>query len=158
MAATINELVELLRHARTYFFKHLHGLKDEQWDWKPYPECKNIRETLAHLIADDRAALESLQTNKEPNYAALDEQERDITKLRMLLEKSHQELCEFLLKKFASASLDAEVCIWGRKTPLAKGVPYLISEDFYHAGQVAFIRMATDPKWDYYSAIYGGSS
>ncbi|MBI1741567.1 DinB family protein [Candidatus Acetothermia bacterium] len=156
MAATINDLVELLRHTRKHFLKHLNGLKDEQWDWKPYPECKSIRETLAHLIADDRAALQSLQTGKEPTYETLQESERDLTKLLALLDKSHQELCEFLLKKYANAPLDTEVCVWGTKTKMARGIPYFLSEDFYHAGQVAFIRMATDPKWDYYAAIYGG--
>ncbi|MBI3660821.1 DinB family protein [Candidatus Acetothermia bacterium] len=155
MAATINDLVELLRHTRKHFLKHLNGLKDEQWDWKPYPECKSIRETLAHLIADDRAALQSLQTGKEPTYETLQESERDLTKLRALLDKSHHELCEFLLRKYANAPLDAEVCVWGTKRKMARGIPYFLSEDFYHAGQVAFIRMATDPKWDYYSAIYG---
>ncbi len=156
MAATITDLVELLRFARKHFFKHVHGLKDEQWDWKPYSECKSIRETLAHLIADDRAALQSLQTGKEPTYETLQESERDMAKLRVLLDKSHQELCDFLLTQYADASLETEICIWGTKTKMAKGIPYFSSEDFYHAGQVAFIRMATDPKWDYYSAIYGG--
>ena len=28
------------------------------------------------------------------------------------------------------------------------------SEDYYHAGQITFIRMATDPQWDYYRSIY----
>ena len=152
---TVNDLVGLIQYSRKHFFKHLDGLKDAQWDWKPYPECKSIRETLAHLIADDRAALESLQTQKEPHYEALQETERDLVKLRTILDKSHQALCDFILKTYASTPLETEVCIFGTQTSLAKGIPFLISEDFYHAGQVGFIRMATDPKWDYYAAIYG---
>jgi uncharacterized damage-inducible protein DinB len=155
MSTTVKDLVALIQYSRKHFFKHIEGLKESQWDWKPYAECKSIRETLAHLIADDRAALESLQTQKEPNYEALQEKERDLVKLRAILDKAHQELCDFIFKTYATTSLDSEVCIYGAKTTLAKGIPFLISEDFYHAGQVAFIRMATDPKWDYYAAIYG---
>jgi hypothetical protein len=39
---------------------------------------------------------------------------------------------------------------------LRVAVAYLTAEDFYHAGQLAFIRMATDPGWDYFGSIYGG--
>ena len=154
MPLTLDDLVARLRFSRNRFLKHLVGLRDDQWDWKPYPECKSIRETLAHLIADDRAALQSLQTGKEPEYDSLQESARNPVKLRALLDESHQRLCQFLLKHYAKAPLDTEVCIWCNPMKLAVGVAHLSSEDFYHAGQVAFIRMATDPVWDYYGFIY----
>ncbi len=155
MPLTLDDLLEGLRASRRYFLKHLNGLRPDQWDWKPYPECKNIREILAHLITDDRAAFEALKTGKTPNYDALQESERDPSRLRALLDESHQRICEFLTKHYANAPADREICIWGAPMKLARGVAHLSSEDFYHAGQVAFIRMATDPKWDYYGSIYG---
>lgn len=158
MAFTLDDLMAGLRFRRKWFLKHLDGLREDQWDWKPYPECKSIRETLAHLIVDDQAALQSLQTGKEPDYETLLKTvsaQQSVSQLLALLSEFHEKLCEFLQKQYAKAPLDAEVCIWGHKMKLASGIPFLSSEDYYHTGQVAFIRMATDPKWDYYGSIYG---
>ena len=157
MAITLEDLLNSVRSSRRYFFKHLSGVRDDQWDWKPYPECKSLRETLVHLQVDDLAALEALQTGEEPDYEAITarQTETDPAKLRSLLDASFETLLTEINKRYADAPLDAEICIFGGKYPLALGVPHLSAEDFYHAGQVAFIRIATDPAWDYYAAVYG---
>jgi uncharacterized damage-inducible protein DinB len=157
MAVTLNDLLDGVRSSRRFFFRHLDGLTDAQWDWKPYPECKSVRETLMHLHADDRAALFSLQTGEEPDYEALTSgpPEQDNAKLRAMLEESFTTLLNEIQTRYADAPLDAEICIYGSKMKLATGVPHLSSEDFYHSGQVAFVRMATDPTWDYYASVYG---
>ena len=158
MAVTLNDLLDGLRGSRRHFLKHVEGLREEQWDWKPYPECKSIRETLMHLRVDDRAALASIQSGKEPDYEALsaEEAEQDAEKLLSALNESFETLLTEISQRYADAPLDAEICIFGDNKKLAVGVPYLSSEDFYHAGQVAFVRMASDPAWDYYTAIYSG--
>jgi uncharacterized damage-inducible protein DinB len=155
MSYTTEDAVNGIRRSRAGFLKHLNGLKDDQWTWKPYAECKSIVETLGHLICDDRAALQSLRTGKEPDYTNLQETETDRERLLKLLGESHAALCDHILSTWGSAPADTEVCIWGTQMPLAGGMSYLTSEDFYHAGQVAFIRGATDPTWDYYTDIYG---
>src|SRR5205085_669519 len=114
------------------------------------------RETLAHLITDDRAALQALVTEGEPDYDALQESEGDLDRLQTLLQESHEALCAYILKRYADAPLDTEASAFGAKMKLGGAIPHLASEDFYHAGQVGFIRMATDPAWDYYAAVYGG--
>ena len=153
---TVTDLVASVRASRRHFWKHLAGLTEAQWDWKPYPECKSVRETLAHLVQDDRAALEALRTGGEPDYEGATEPERDMARLRAILAESHEALCAAILEKYADSPLGDTASIWGSPMPLGRGIPYLCSEDFYHAGQVAFIRQATDPAWDYYGAIYGG--
>lgn len=155
MPYTVTDAVEGIARSRASFLKHLKGLKDEQWDWKPYAECKSITETVAHLICDDRAALQSLQTGKEPDYENLSEAEPDRVKLLAILDASHRELCDFITSKWSGSPVETEVSIWGSPMTLASGIAYMSSEDFYHAGQVAFIRSATDPAWDYYASIYG---
>ena len=152
---TLDDLIESLRRSRQHFFKHIQGLKDDQWDFKPFPECKSIRETLQHLVADDRAALESIRTGEEPNYEALSCSETDIAKLKEILKDSHENLLKEILTRYANAPLDADICVWGHHEKLGVGVPYFSGEDWYHAGQVAFARMASDPGWDYYATIYG---
>jgi uncharacterized damage-inducible protein DinB len=155
MPYTVQDAAEGLNRSREFFLKHIKGLTDEQWDWKPYPECKSIRETVAHLIIDDRAALQSLQSGKEPDYESLTENETDRDRLLALLAESHEALCGYILAQWKDAPLDTMLSVWGMKMPIAAGLGYMSSEDNYHAGQVAFIRSATDPSWDYYAAIYG---
>jgi hypothetical protein len=152
---SVIDLVSGLRTARAYFLAHLIGLRDDQWDWKPYPACKSIRETLAHMVLDDRAALYSIQHGHEPNYAAMEVAERDLDKLLFMLRQSHEELCAYLLAHFSDQSLDSCFGVYGSVRKLGQGIPDLASEDYFHAGQVTFIRLATDPAWDYYAAIYG---
>src|SRR5262245_12699842 len=106
MALTLEDLLEGVRASRRHFLKHLRGLSEEKWDWKPYPECKSIRETLAHLIWVDRASLQSLQTGQEPDYAALEVHERDIDLLSAMLAESHERLCGFLTTRYREAPLD----------------------------------------------------
>ena len=155
----IEDLLESLRASRRYFLKHLDGLPNDLWTWKPYAECKNVLETLAHMRIDDLTALESLKTGKEPDYEGYSHTYEEIPngseRLLELLARSRQELIDHLGDQYGGSRLETPICVWGDMKPLAVGVPYYSSEDFYHAGQVAFIRLAAEPGWNYYKAIYG---
>jgi uncharacterized damage-inducible protein DinB len=161
VSITVEDLVTSIRSSREHFLKHIDGLTAEQWDWKPYPECMSVRETLGHLIVDDLAALESLESEEEPEYDVISQHEMQAERLVNLdvlksrLTESHEKLCTYILGRWSTADLDSEICVWGNKMTLVRGISHLSSEDFYHSGQIAFIRMATDPSWNYYGAIYG---
>ncbi len=155
MALTLEDMLGGLRDSRRHFLKHLEGLTEEQWDWQVHPECKTIRVTLAHLIQDDLAALEALQKDDHPNYEAAAVAERDLTRLQTMLDESHQALLIYLETHYAEAPLDTVVHAYGWPMKLGRAIGFLSSEDYYHSGQVAYIRLATDPTWNYYSAIYG---
>jgi len=137
MAFTVEDLIDSLRSSRRHFLKHLEGVREDQWDWKPYPECKSILETLAHLISDDRAAPQSMEMGKEPDYDALQESETDLARLCALMDEAHERLCTFIKTRFASAPLDTEVSAYGSPMKLGSAIACLTSEDYYHAGQVA---------------------
>lgn len=156
MGLTIEDLVHGVESSRAYFLKHLNGVTPEQWDWKPYAECKSIRETLAHLVSDDRAAKGMLETGEFTDYDAVQEAETDIERLKALLARSHMELCALIRSKFADTALDTEANFFMGSTKLGLAISECSSEDYYHAGQVAFMRLATDPSWNYYAQIYGG--
>lgn len=156
MAFGIDDLINGVRESRQFFLRHLNGVCEDQWDWKPYAECKSIRETLAHLISDDRATQYVLENGTFPNFDEMGVQAEDIEKLLEMLSESHAQFCAFLKQRFADTPLDTEVPYFSGKLPLGLAIGGMSSEDYYHAGQVAFIRMATDPSWDYYASIYGG--
>ena len=149
------DIIENLVQNRRHFLKHLTGITEEQINWKPYTECMSIKEIVAHLISDDRAALSGLQSNSEPDYDACQESERDYKKLLSLLEESHHSLISFLRERYGACSLHDPVILWGEERKLGSALAYLSAEDFYHAGQIAYIRLATNPEWDYYAQIYG---
>jgi len=149
------DFIKGLDESRAKFLRHLTGLSEDQIDFKPFAECKSVRETVSHLIVDDLAALDSLKSGKEADYDALAVAETDYEKLVEMLKSSHEALLAYLRENLGGKPLEQEITIWGDKMPAARGIAYLSSEDFYHAGQVAFIRMASDPTWDCYAAIYG---
>ena len=151
----LNSVIESIHASRKYFLNHIKGLRQDQWDWKPFPECKSIGETLAHLIADDRAAIHILETGQFPDFGSILEHAPDPIKLQALLTQSHENLVAFLLNKFSDTSLDTPVNYFEGVISLSQAILGISSEDYYHAGQVAFIRLATDPQWDYYQQVYG---
>lgn len=156
MSFSVEDFIDGIHASRQYFLRHLNDLKDDQLDWQPYPECKSIRDTVAHMISDDRAFIHLLESGNLPDYALIQENERDIDKLMAVLAKTHDELCSYIRIKFADAPLDREIRYVITDLKLGTVLSSLSHEDYYHAGQVAFIRMATDPSWDYYKEIYGG--
>ncbi len=155
MSVTLADLTDALRYSRRHFLKHIDGVSGDAWTWKPYVECKSLAEMLAHLIVDDRSALESMKTGQFPDFDSHAPTETNPEKLMALLAQTHEELIGYIAASFAESALDDSVTIWGSPMKLAVGIPSLCSEDHYHAGQVAFIRMAMDPSWDYYATVYG---
>ena len=156
MGYTLQDLIEGLQSSREHFFKHLDGVKDDQWDWQPYPQCKTIRETMAHLVVVDRGFLFAFETGGMPDWDSLfpDWQPYSPEQLRALLLESRAKLLDHLKSKYADAPLDTEVTLYGAPQKLGAAVSGLSSEDYYHTGQTSYIRMASDPGWDYYAAIY----
>lgn len=154
MSFTVEDLLVNIRESRKLFRRHLEGLKDEQWDWQPYPQCKSIKDIVAHLIVDDRAQIHILETGTMPDFGGLDEREQDPDKLLALLDKSHDELVTYIRVRFADTPLDTEIPYIYQNMKLGRVLANIPYEDNYHAGQVAFIRMASDAMWDYYKSIY----
>lgn len=160
MPFTINDLLDDVRASRKYFLKHLVGVTNEQIDWKPYPECKSIREVVIHLISGERAAQKSLETGAFPDYDTIQALVADesigqsLTQLLVILAATEDNTHLQMKNAYANSPLDEEVNFWGSKSKLGSVIGHFSSEDYYHSGQIAFIRMATDPTWDYYEAIY----
>ena len=162
MAFDVTDVIQSLEQSRAFFYKHLKGLTGEQWAWKPYPECKSVRETLAHMIANDRVALETLRGGKTPEdwerfFRDVDVEFTgvDNAALAAAHRSSHEAILAYLRATYPPQTpLDTEVDVWGGKGKIGIHLGHLSSEDYFHAGQVAFIRNATTPAWEYYKEIY----
>ncbi len=155
MAYTLENCIEGLEFARSHFLKHIAGFPEEHWDSKLIPDSKSVRETVQHLISDDLATLESLDTGGDPAYETLQVTEPDTQALLALLAETRAKLIATLRAKYTGAPLDQEISMWGFPFKLAAGIAMMSSEDYYHAGQVTLVRTAMEPEWDYYAAVFG---
>ncbi len=154
MAFEIDDLIDNMRGALRFFLCHLNGLPARQWDWKPSPACRSIREMLLHLSEtyEDKAALEEELARPVP----------DVARVQALFEQAARKDYGRLRAKYADTPLDAEITVPGGDFFLGKGsvkAGTLLArrawEECYHTGQVVYIRLATDPEWDQEKAAYG---
>jgi len=160
MALTLEDLLESVRNSHKSLFRHLKGITEEQLTWKPYPECKSIHETLAHLIAVEWSSQSMLNTGEFPDYET---HQRDALalasgkspeELTTILKEEQDKTLGIVAAKFKDTALDEEIKSWGYPTKMGEAIVRLGTESTYHSGQIAYIRMATDPSWDYYKEIY----
>lgn len=149
--STTESLLASLRNSRAFFWKHADRFEGDAWDHRIALGTKTARETLQHLLADDRAVLLSLNTGEEPDYEALAPDESDPEKLKAMLFASHVELLEALAWRREQSVIN----VWGTEKPIVEGIAWYASEDFYHAGQLAMILLALNPDWAYYPDVYG---
>jgi uncharacterized damage-inducible protein DinB len=156
MAFETADLIESVRKARKSFLKHIDGITDEQVVWKPYPECKSIAETLDHLHWGDNATVQNAKSGQDPDYSSVPSAPptQSLAELKSRLAESHSALMKYLTSEFAGKPLDTPISFYGHPTPIGDALGALLSEEGYHTGQISFVRMATDPSWDYYTAIY----
>lgn len=150
------QLITQLEASRAWFLKLVEGLTPEQWDAKPYPNVMSPRETLAHLIVDDRVFPLMLEGHGEPDYESFrPDPSASVEELMALMGETHKAKIErvraFLTGKDLSAEIDA---VYAGKQPLWWEVVSFTTEDWYHIGQVSAIRQGTDPDFDYYATFY----
>lgn len=137
-------------------------MTDEVFEAQPHPECKSARKTVLHLIGVDRSVLEAVKTSTMPDFMAIDAAvetelgELSRADLEQAVRSSHEELLAYLQANYGDRTPDDLMPLWGEPTPLGIAIPYLSSEDYYHAGQLGYMRIAANPNWDYYGQIYAG--
>lgn len=150
------QLIVQLEASRAWFLKLVDGLTPEQWDAKPYPNVMSPKETLAHLIIDDRVFPLMLTGHGEPDYDAhRPDASLSAEQLLALMAETHKAkiaaVSEFLAGKDLNAEIDA---VYAGKQALWWEVLSFVTEDWYHIGQVSLIRQGTDPDFNYYATFY----
>lgn len=74
MAVGLDEILDNLYRSQRFFRAHLNGMREDQWDWKPYPACRSIREVLRHwadIFAGADPALRAHLEEVAPNVASV---------------------------------------------------------------------------------------
>jgi hypothetical protein len=144
MAVGLEEILGSLSWSQRFFRAHLNGIQDEQWDWKPFPACRSIREILVHwaeyISADDTALRLALEMTTP-----------DVAVVQRLMKEAGARFGDRYRQQYADTPMDAP---YRNAITVGYVLAGLSGEDNYHAGQVAFIRLATDPDWDWVKAVH----
>ena len=144
MAIGLEEVMENLYRTQRFFRAHLNGMQPEQWDWKPFPACRSVREILLHwaeIFAADDAALTAGLTAAFPNVASVQE----------LMKEAGLRFGTGFSAQYAECGLDSRL---PNGVAVGTALASLAGEDNYHAGQIAFIRLATEPDWNWVQAVH----
>ncbi len=142
----IETLVRDLRASREFLMRHLRGLADFGWDYKPEAAPRSIREIVSHLIDDDAQAIANLG-----GIAAADNNVKDPIRA---LEASSEAVIRALREQWKDDPSGAEKRLHGDGPSVATGVTYLQIEDYYHAGQIAWLRLGIEEDWDQETVVY----
>ncbi len=154
MDFTLDDLVDNMHGALKFLLMHLNGLLAPQWDWKPSPACRSIREMLFHLCEtyEDKDALEEELKQPVP----------DVSRVQALFEAAAKLDYERLRVKYADTPIDHEVVLAGsdfflgrERVKMGTLLARRAWEECYHTGQIVSIRLASDPLWDQEAAVYG---
>ncbi len=144
MAVGLEEILGSLSWSQKFFRAHLNGIQDAQWDWKPFPACRSIREILVHWAENVSSADTALQL-------ALEEAIPEVDVVQRLMKEASLRYVGKYRQQYANTSLDAP---YRNTITVGDVLAGLSGEDNYHAGQIAFIRLATDPTWDWVKAVH----
>lgn len=116
------------------------GLPDAHWDTKLVPTAMSPRETLLHL-SDCCVALQKVATGEEHEWGSVKATDNSAAGLMAQFQTERAKALE-------AASTFTEM------DKLKEGMGYISLHEAYHVGQLAQLRIHTEPDWNAYS-IYG---
>lgn len=137
---TARELLEsAINDSGQQVVKIFENLPPDSWDQKPAPEGMTIRAMAQHLCECYYAYSEMAQgrTYDWGSYAVEVTEPADLVALVLSLR-----------------SEAAKIALDGSDKAMKDSLEFLCLHDAYHIGQIALIRIRTEPNWDPYS-IYG---
>lgn len=129
----------------------VHGLTEEQADFRFGSGLMSVRDTFVHL-ADNCLALAAELDGRRHDFGAW----RPSTEGFGNLAREWSELRERALaeveEKLSGVDLDAPMKVSFATWPGWKVLTeWIVAHDAYHLGQICALRLAQDPAWDMYS-------
>jgi hypothetical protein len=151
---TLDDLLDNMRGALRLLLAHLNGLRPHQWDWTPSLACRSIRDILLHMS--------EIFEGKDDLVRELSTPVPDVARVQALFEAAAEGDYERLRLRYLETPLDTDMVVEGSDFFLGREqvrAGTLLArrawEECYHAGQVVYIRLATDPDWDQEGEVYG---
>jgi len=130
-------LVKQIEDVSYQLAKVLEGLTEEQLDVKFTPSAMTIREQAEHLC-EVYTAVDTVFQGKEHSWGSYTVEDKSWANLTSLLTSLRSKAIEWV-----TSSEEDKV--------LLRGAGFIVGHDNYHVGQIASVRIATDPSWDPFS-------
>ena len=130
-------LVKQIEDVSYQLAKVLEGLTEEQLDVKFTPSAMAIREQAEHLC-EVYTAVDTVFQGKEHSWGSYTVEDKSWANLTSLLTSLRSKAIEWV-----TSSEEDKV--------LLRGAGFIVGHDNYHVGQIASVRIATDPSWDPFS-------
>lgn len=111
-------------------------MSEEALDFRMAGAQRSAREIVAHLLEEDAECIELLGGGRLALRATQDS-----------LRTSNEALLNLLQKEWASRADEAFSILTGGGQGMVQAVTYRQIEDYYHSGQIAWLRLAVDPDW-----------
>ena len=122
--------------------KVLEGVKESDLDFKPVPTAMSIREQIEHLC-EVYTAVEEESRGVEHAWGQFSVADKSWGNLTVVFASLRAKAVEVV-----SVPKDEKAYI------AASG--FMVGHEYYHIGQLASLRIATDPSWDPYSIYRHG--
>ena len=135
---TANELLnKQLADVSYQLDKVLDGVSESDLDFKICPTAMSIRETVEHLC-EVYVVVEKESRGEKHSWGTYAIEDKSWSNLSSEFVRLRKVAVDIVSK----AETDKEF-----ETALA----YILAHDYYHVGQLASVRLATNPEWDAYS-------
>ena len=133
----IDDLTLGLRTSREFLLRHLKEMPAEAWDSRLAGTPRSVREIVEHLLEEDSEWIVLLGGEKLSLHASPES-----------LRASNEALLELLQRQWADRADEAFLILTGDGKGMPQGVTYRQIEDYYHSGQIAWLRLALQPGWE----------
>lgn len=134
------DLAMALAASREFLVRQVRGLSPAECDYLVTGMRATVNQIVEHMLANDAFCLDKLGGTAWPDDPTLPADQR--------LSRSGMALQQEIRANWADKQDEALLRLAGGGEGIAKGVSYIQIEDFYHAGQVCWIRLALQPDWD----------
>jgi hypothetical protein len=140
---TANELLnKQLEDCSYQLDKVLEGVAEKDLDFKVTPTAMTIRELVEHLC-EVYTAVEEETRGASHSWGSFSIEDKSWQNLKAQLSALRSRALQIVR--------DAQ-----EDKALLSGSAFLVAHDYYHVGQLATLRLATNPEWDAYSIYNHG--
>jgi hypothetical protein len=134
------DLAMALAASREFLVRQVRGLSSAECDYLVTGMRQTINQIVDHMLANDAFCMDKLGAQPYVDDPSLSADQR--------LTRSGLALQQEIRRNWSDKEDEALLRLAGGGEGIAKGVSYIQIEDFYHAGQACWIRLALQPEWD----------
>lgn len=133
-------ILERMRRVRAELLETLKEVKAEEFDWKPRPDMKSVKDMLKECGAVEAVIVSLVRDGKAPDFeGAVAWSGEDLEAILSDLQRIREETERFL-ETCPEEKLDATFEAGGRKLEGEEFLRFIPMHEYYHLGQIIYNR------------------